>query len=715
RYPCVVVTGKGSYKDAGSKKLAFTIEKKSLTASDVKVEPLYTKIYYSGKENKPGVDVIWDGGYLKKGRDYDISYENNVEISTGSEAKPTVTITGKGNYEGSRTVEFAIEKRPYSLWVDGCEDNKLYSRNIYYTGRKNEPRNLDVYWFDQKLTEGKDYTVKYDNNIDVYTDLSQSDAEKNAPAIIITGKGTYAACKLRVLFKIKPTDLGDTYTCNTILAYKKGKIQKGKTKVNLVSDYSDVITLKEGRDYRIEYDKAYAVDENGEKIEDFKGTILSDIGTYKIPIQGIGNFSLDDGGCFFKEIIKEKKETINFDNISKAVFKYDGQVNPKIVKSWEGDKYYLSLKKCKLYYNINGVETELKEYKEGEKLGDCHYVANYKNNDGAGKATVTFIGINDFTGKLTRTFTIDKASFNKRDDIGGVYEIKGLEKSYTYLKNGVTPEIKVKYLLDDTTTVMEEGKDYTVKYVNNKECCDIKTLSENSASAPTVIVTGKGDYSGTLKATYAITKSSIFNLGGYSYATDIKYTGRPFKNMSKPAIYIYDDNGERLKAGTDYEKNVSYFYEEATEVTKKGSEAKISRAAGDKIEDTDIIPAGAKLYAVVTGKNNYTGTDAKAVSTVKISFSCYDSKNDISKSTVSLNDKGKDKLNRNIGRSFTLDEDEIDVKYNKAILDKDGSTYSIPCVIENSNSGKMTVIVQGCGEYGGVKKLTVNLRAGKQK
>ncbi|MCR4923681.1 MAG: Ig-like domain-containing protein, partial [Lachnospiraceae bacterium] len=47
RYPCVVVTGKGSYKDAGSKKLAFTIEKKSLTASDVKVEPLYTKIYYS--------------------------------------------------------------------------------------------------------------------------------------------------------------------------------------------------------------------------------------------------------------------------------------------------------------------------------------------------------------------------------------------------------------------------------------------------------------------------------------------------------------------------------------------------------------------------------------------------------------------------------------------------------------------------------------------
>ncbi|MCR4924457.1 MAG: hypothetical protein K5931_10665 [Lachnospiraceae bacterium] len=717
-YPCVIVSGIGTYKDSGLKRVPFTIEKKNLNSAEFRLTSEYTKIYYSGKENKPYVSIDWNGTILKNGRDYDVSYINNIEISTGSEAKPAVIVTGRGNYEGTLTLEFVIEKRPFDLWVDGSQDNKLYNVNYTYCADEIKPDNLNVYWYEQKLTEGKDYTIKYDNNIDAY-DISKSNAnDTEAPAIIITGKGNYAVCKSRILFNIKPATLDESFADKTILAFRKGKVQKGKTRVSYISADKDIIRLKENKDYKLEYDKAYAVDKDGNKIEDFKGVLLSDIGSYRIPIKGIGNFSNDGGESFFEETIQDKKEALSLFNISKAVFKIGDKVNPDITKSWQMDKKYIDLssESYKLIYTIDGKEKELKEYKPGEDLKNCDYVVSYKNNDGAGKATVIFNGINNFTGKLTKTFTIEKAKLSSgQDKAGGTYSIYGLEGSCKYVKNGVTPKIDLIYTLNNSGVSLKEGKDYTVKYINYKECFDKKTLSQNSASAPAVIVTGKGNYSGTLKAAYAITKSSIFDLGGYSYATDIKYTGRPFKNMSKPAIYIYDDNGERLKAGTDYEKEPSYFYEESVEVTSKTDKAKISRAAGDKIEDTDIIPAGAKLIAMVEGKNNYTGTEKGFISTVIIPFSCYDPKNDISKSAVSLNDKGKDTVNRNIGRSFTLDEDEIDVKYNKAILDKDGSCYECASVINDSGDGKVTIIIKGRGIYGGVEKLNIDARAGKVK
>ncbi len=58
---------------------------------------------YTGSAVKPSVTVKIGGKTLKSGTDYSVSYKSNTNIGTAS-----VTITGKGDYTGSKTVNFNI-------------------------------------------------------------------------------------------------------------------------------------------------------------------------------------------------------------------------------------------------------------------------------------------------------------------------------------------------------------------------------------------------------------------------------------------------------------------------------------------------------------------------------------------------------------------------------------------------------------------------------
>ncbi|MDO5293709.1 MAG: fibronectin type III domain-containing protein [bacterium] len=58
---------------------------------------------YTGKAIKPSVTVKYKKTKLKNGKDYTVSYRNNVK--TG---KATITIKGKGNYTGTKKVTFKI-------------------------------------------------------------------------------------------------------------------------------------------------------------------------------------------------------------------------------------------------------------------------------------------------------------------------------------------------------------------------------------------------------------------------------------------------------------------------------------------------------------------------------------------------------------------------------------------------------------------------------
>ncbi len=74
---------------------------------------------YTGKARKPAVTVKDGTKTLKSGTDYTLTYKNNNKIGTAS-----VTITGKGNYTGSKTVEFKIVPKKTTLKVTKKSDTK---------------------------------------------------------------------------------------------------------------------------------------------------------------------------------------------------------------------------------------------------------------------------------------------------------------------------------------------------------------------------------------------------------------------------------------------------------------------------------------------------------------------------------------------------------------------------------------------------------------
>ena len=77
---------------------------------------------YTGKNIKPAVTVKNGNTTLKAGTDYTVSYTNNKNVGTA-----TVTITGKGDYSGTKTATFNIVKAVNPLKVK--VSSKTYKRS----------------------------------------------------------------------------------------------------------------------------------------------------------------------------------------------------------------------------------------------------------------------------------------------------------------------------------------------------------------------------------------------------------------------------------------------------------------------------------------------------------------------------------------------------------------------------------------------------------
>ncbi len=104
-----------------------TVSRKGVGNFDVTLdEATFT---YTGSQIQPGVTVTDGSKTLKKDTDYTVSYGNNVNAGKG-----TVTVTGKGNYTGTKTVEFTINPgtititaTPYTGPYDGAAHDAVYN------------------------------------------------------------------------------------------------------------------------------------------------------------------------------------------------------------------------------------------------------------------------------------------------------------------------------------------------------------------------------------------------------------------------------------------------------------------------------------------------------------------------------------------------------------------------------------------------------------
>lgn len=175
----VVVTGTGYYK--GTAKRSFTIKKVSIANASVSKVSAKT---YQGKAIKPSPKVKVGGKTLKKDQDYTIKYKNNVKAG-----KATITVSGKGNYSGSKSTTFTINKQT----VSKARVSKIARQR--YSGSPITP-NPKVSVAGRTLKKGTDYTVSYRNNLNPGT-----------ATMTIKGKGNYKG-KRTVNFTISQPTAG---------------------------------------------------------------------------------------------------------------------------------------------------------------------------------------------------------------------------------------------------------------------------------------------------------------------------------------------------------------------------------------------------------------------------------------------------------------------------------------------------------------------------
>ena len=133
------------------------------------------------------------------------------------------------------------------------------------------------------------------------------------------------------------------------------------------------------------------------------------------------------------------------------------------------------------------------------------YTVTYSNNINIGTAEVTVTGKGNYTGMVTKEFTITKAD-PPEQGVKNLSQctIKLSKSSYAYDGKAKKPAVTVK----DGKTVLKEGTDYTVTYSNNI-----------NAGTAKVTVTGKGNYKGTVTKSFTITvkKGTSHKVGSYQY------------------------------------------------------------------------------------------------------------------------------------------------------------------------------------------------------
>ena len=375
-----------------------------------------------------------------------------------------------------------------------------------------------------------------------------------------------------------------------------------------VTDKADK-KLKAGTDYTVEY-----------STKNFK-----DVGTVEVTITGKGNYT---GTVTRTYKITPKSVTVAANDKTKVF----GETDPKLTATVAGT------------LGNDTVDYKLSR-KDGEAVGKYAITASGKAEQG--NYTVTYA-----TGTLTITSqSIDPGTDPEKPnpDYTGAKVNSPKDSVYDGKEHKWSPTVT------DKTKTLELGKDYTVEY-STSDFTNVGTIE--------VVITGIGNYSGTVKRSY-------------------KVTPREYTVTTESATKTY--SGTALTAGGKVEGIVSG---ETVEFTTTGSQTEV----GTSKNTYELVWKSAKATNYTLAKESIGELTVKAKSIVPDDKDTPESE----KTGITVNEPSDSKYDGKEHREVLT---VTDTKTGKELVA--GTDYSVTYSSDLVNAGTVKVTVAGLGNYTG--------------
>lgn len=344
----VTVTASANGYDSVSRDVKIVVSKKSLNNGLLTLSE--TSYVYDGTYKKPAATVTFGGKVLQEGKDYTISYRNNLNVGV-----TTVIATGMGDYTGYTSKNFTITKRAMTGGTVSV------ASSVSFTGSNITP-SVTVKVAGRTLTSDTDYTVSYSNNKNVGTSN-----------VYVYGKGNYSG-SLSAKFDIVPA---------------KQQIQKLETKYK--GFYIDWAQKGSATGYDVEYsvnaNMSGAVSKHltANKPDTLTVSGLSGDKTYYVRVRSYTNVN---GKVYYGAWSDIKSIKTANNDITKAT------VSGIFTKAFTGKAITQNV-------TVKVGNTVLKN--------GTDYTVSYSNNKKVGKATVKITGKGKYGGVITKTFKINPA------------------------------------------------------------------------------------------------------------------------------------------------------------------------------------------------------------------------------------------------------------------------------------------------------------------
>ena len=589
---------------------------------------------------------------------------------------------------------------------DGIWMSDLQAGGYTYTGKAITP-SFRVYDGKKMLTVKKDYTVSYKNNINAAT----ADDAKKAPTITVKSTGNYKGTETRT-FTIIPASMDATEQRinidNLYLAAPTGKNPKGIKAVPVVTDNGK--KLSENKDYTVNH---VTLNEQNAKNKNANSYVTP--GKYTVEITGKGNYTgtrqitVTLADVAKEQILMSKVTVAKVPDVTYDANFCEGNnakgMTPALTVTYGSGKNKVTLYK----------EGDVNAAGETVSAENADYTVTWINNRYVGTATVVLTG----TGKILEDGTAIGTYFGEKRI---TFKIKGTalsanmvswadgSKNVSIVYNGEEQEPRVRVSLQkkvkdengktvtQTTTLREYDEyaqygDYKVSYLKNVD-----------AGTATVVITGAGGYTGTVKKTFKITQADLaaegteakIAAGGDAADSAIKVAF--VKNGAKPAVVVTakmaNGNTVTLKEGKDY--TVTYANNKAVSEGKNLTEKKLP-------------------LITVKGKGNFKGSIKQTFTITNKSLA--DTVNPI---TVTVNDvpanKNKGKF---VSKPVVTDADGVKLKektdytltYSLLMANGEETKLDVKKDVVNEPGSTVRITITGAGNYrGGGSVLTADYR-----